>query len=70
MWLVKTSVTLSTFFLFMKSNVEVQRRAQAEIDSVVGFDRLVQLKDRPHLPYVTAVIREIMRSHVAQPLGM
>ena len=40
---------------------EVQRRAQAEIDAVVGRDRLPTFADAPCLPYVRAIIREILR---------
>ncbi|KAF8129334.1 cytochrome P450, partial [Boletus edulis] len=36
----------------------VSKRAQAEIDTVVGTDRLPDLGDRPPLPYVNATIRE------------
>ena len=35
--------------------------AQAEIDSVIGADRLPQLSDRPSLPYLDAVCRETLR---------
>jgi cytochrome P450 len=40
---------------------EVQRRAQAEIDAIVGRDRLPTFADAPRLPYVLAIIREILR---------
>ncbi|KAF8437645.1 cytochrome P450, partial [Boletus edulis BED1] len=36
----------------------VSKRAQAEIDTVVGTDRLPDFGDRPALPYVNATIRE------------
>lgn len=34
---------------------EVQLRAQAEIDAVVGNDRLPTFSDRESLPYVNAL---------------
>jgi cytochrome P450 len=40
---------------------EVQRRAQTEIDAVVGRDRVPTFADSPRLPYVQAIIREILR---------
>jgi cytochrome P450 len=49
---------------------EVQRRAQAEIDSVVGRDRLPTFDDAPRLPYVRAIIKEILRWRPALPLGV
>jgi len=48
---------------------EVQRKAQAEIDAVIGTDRLPTYTDRESLPFVAAVIQEILRWHVVTPLG-
>ena len=53
----------------MLLNPDVQTRAQAEIDSVVGFVRLPVFEDRPSLPYLDAVLRETLRWHPAVPLG-
>ncbi|CAI7676626.1 unnamed protein product [Penicillium discolor] len=65
-----TSVSsLSTFFLAMAKFPDVQRRAQAELDLVVG-SRLPILNDRPNLPYVDALIKEVMRWHPIGPLGV
>ena len=50
-------------------NPDVQARAQAEIDSVVGIVRLPVFEDRPSLPYTEAVLRETLRWHPAVPLG-
>jgi cytochrome P450 len=48
---------------------EVQAKAQAEIDSVVGKDRLPDFGDRDSLPYIEAVICEALRWHPPVPLG-
>lgn len=40
---------------------EIQKRAQAEIDSVVGRGRFPTYADQPNLPYVTAVVKETCR---------
>ena len=48
---------------------EVQRRAQAELDAVIGADRLPAFEDRESLPYVEAVIREALRWQLVSPLG-
>jgi Cytochrome P450 len=48
---------------------EVQRKAQAEIDAVVGKDRLPAFEDRPLLPYVSAILEEALRWHPVLPLG-
>ncbi|KAH7097919.1 cytochrome P450 [Auriculariales sp. MPI-PUGE-AT-0066] len=60
-----TASTLQTFFLTMALHPDVQRRAQAEIDSVTGGDRLPTYEDRGSLPYVDALLKEVMRWHPA-----
>lgn len=40
---------------------EAVRRAQAEIDRVVGTDRLPRFEDRKQLPYVDALCTEVSR---------
>ena len=40
---------------------EVQKRAQEEIDRVIGKGRLPEFKDRDSLPYVVALIDECLR---------
>ncbi|KAH7696913.1 Protein CYP-33C11, partial [Aphelenchoides avenae] len=40
---------------------DVQKRLHAELDRVVGSDRLITMDDRPSLPYTNAVIMEIQR---------
>jgi cytochrome P450 len=49
---------------------EIQRRAQAEIDSVVGRDHLPTFADAPRLPYVRAIIKEIFRWRSPVPFGV
>jgi len=48
---------------------EVAAAAQAEIDSVIGPDRLPSFVDRDDLPYVNAVVLEVMRWHSVVPTG-
>lgn len=40
---------------------DIQRKAQAEVDRVVGKDRLPDFSDEPALPYVTALVKEVLR---------
>ncbi|KAG2114150.1 cytochrome P450 [Suillus discolor] len=65
-----TSSTLMVFVLAMVLYPDVQRRAQAEIDSVIGRDRLPTFEDRASLPYVEAILRETFRWHPILPLGI
>ena len=48
---------------------EVQEKAQAEIDAVVGPDRLPDFHDRPSLPYINAMLKELSRWNLVVPLG-
>ena len=48
---------------------EVQKKAQAEIDTVIGPNRLPDFHDRPSLPYINAVVKESTRWNLAAPLG-
>ena len=49
-------------FLAMTLYPAVAAKAQAEIDDVIGSDRLPTFEDRPHLPYVNAFIKEVIPS--------
>ncbi|KAH9038276.1 cytochrome P450 [Lactarius hengduanensis] len=54
-----TVSALQTFTLAMILYPEVQRKAQAEIDRVVGNSRLPDFSDQDALPYVQAVLKEV-----------
>ena len=49
---------------------DVQKRAQHEIDTVIGRDRLPTMADRDRLPYVAALCTEVLRWMPAAPLGI
>ena len=49
---------------------EVQSKAQAELDVIVGHDRPPNLNDEMKLPYISALLREVLRWHVATPIGV
>ncbi|RXW15746.1 hypothetical protein EST38_g10108 [Candolleomyces aberdarensis] len=59
-----------TFFLMLAMNPEVQKRAQKEIDEVVGFGRLPDFSDKPQLVYLDALLKEVFRWHQTLPLGV
>jgi cytochrome P450 len=48
---------------------EVQRKVQAEIDRVIGNARLPVYPDEDSLPYLQAMLKEVLRWHPVTPLG-
>lgn len=54
----------------MTLHPEAQAKAQAEIDDVVGTDRLPTAADRENLPYVNALFLEVLRWNNVAPLGV
>ncbi|KAI0063359.1 cytochrome P450 [Artomyces pyxidatus] len=65
-----TISTLTSFILVLLLYPKVQRRAQAELDAVVGRGRLPDYDDRPRLPYVEAICKELLRWRLVLPLGV
>ncbi|KAI0267785.1 cytochrome P450 [Gloeopeniophorella convolvens] len=60
---------VSSFFLVMTLYPEVKRKAQAELDAVVGPHRLPTFEDSERLPYLNAVIKEVLRWAPVTPFG-
>lgn len=54
----------------MALHPEVMKKAQAEIDAVVGNDRLPTFADREHLPYLDALTKEVLRWNTVAPTGV
>ncbi|KAF3776948.1 Cytochrome P450 [Nymphaea thermarum] len=48
----------------------IQKKVQAEIDSIVGWDRPVKESDIPNLTYLQAIVKETFRLHPATPLSL
>ncbi|KAJ4485417.1 cytochrome P450 [Lentinula aciculospora] len=61
---------IHSFLLVMTLNPDVQTKGQTEIDRVIGQNRLPTFTDRPSLPYVEAIYRELMRLHPPIPNGV
>jgi len=54
--------------LAMLAYPETQARAQTELDAVVGRTRLPTFVDYPHLPYIRAMVKELLRWRPASPI--
>src|SRR5579863_9913994 len=56
--------------LAMISHPDIQKRAQDELDVVVGRSRPPTFADAPNLPYIQAMVKETLRWRAALPLGL
>ncbi|KAI1078886.1 cytochrome P450 [Whalleya microplaca] len=65
-----TVSALACFFLAMTVYPEAQKKAQEEIDRVIGQNRLPTMADRVNLPYVEATVKEVLRWHPVAPMGL
>lgn len=66
----QTVSVVYTYFLAAVKYPEIQRKAQAEIDTLIGRDRLPTFDDRDSLPYIEALCNELYRWLPIVPLGM
>ncbi|XP_069006181.1 cytochrome P450 2J2-like [Embiotoca jacksoni] len=64
-----TATTLRWALVFMMNYPDIQKKVQAEIDSVIGQSRQPTMADRPNMPYTDAVIHEIQRLGNIAPMG-
>jgi cytochrome P450 len=61
---VETTASIMQWFTaLIPAYPEIQRRAQKELDSVVGRGRLPTIEDEANLPYCHAIIKEVERCH-------
>jgi len=65
-----TSVTLKWAIRYLAKNPEVQRKAQEEMNQVVGENAKVTLADRQNMPYVQAMIMDLIRLSDIHPIGV
>ncbi|EDU45739.1 CypX Cytochrome P450 [Pyrenophora tritici-repentis] len=65
-----TGTVLNNFLLAMVLFPETQRVAQEELDRVVGPGRLPEWEDEEHLPYLRAMMKEVLRWRPVNKAGM
>jgi Cytochrome P450 len=66
----KTAATVMLLVLYLMQNQEVQRKAQEEIERIVGKHRLPSWNDIPKLRYTNLVLQETYRINPLSPLGI
>lgn len=54
----------------MALHPHVVRKAQQELDRVLGKDRLPELSDQEDLPYISALLKELLRWACPLPFGV
>ncbi|KAI1326322.1 cytochrome P450 [Xylariaceae sp. FL0255] len=64
-----TAATLYGFVCALLLFPEVQRKAQQELDLVIGTEHLPTLDDEPNLPYIRACVKESLRWMPTATLG-
>ncbi|XP_069834621.1 cytochrome P450 2U1 [Dendropsophus ebraccatus] len=65
-----TTNTLLWSLLYMSHYPDVQKKVQAEIDSVIGRERPPSLTDKAQMPFTEATIMEVQRMTVVVPLSV
>ncbi|EDR09464.1 uncharacterized protein LACBIDRAFT_190116 [Laccaria bicolor S238N-H82] len=65
-----TVAFMHSFLLAMVLHPEIFKKAQEEMERVTGSQRLPTINDRPALPYLECVTKEVLRWNPLVPLGM
>ncbi|CAE6394224.1 unnamed protein product [Rhizoctonia solani] len=65
-----TTASILVFLVAMIHNPDVQTNAQEELDAVLGDQRLPEMEDQDSLPYISRVIKEVLRWRPVVPLGV
>ncbi|PVH96737.1 cytochrome P450 [Periconia macrospinosa] len=64
-----TASTLCSAFLALVTHPETLRAAHAELDAVIGPSRTPTFADEPSLPYLRALVKEVLRWRPVAVLG-
>ena len=59
-----SALFLQAFVILLATHPEMQKKAQIELDSVVGQGRLPIYEDGEKLPYVRAIVQETHRTRI------
>ena len=61
---------IHTLILAMVSFPEIQAKAQKELDLVIGSKRLPEYSDEADLPYISAIVKEVLRCVLSSSLSL
>ncbi|KAA1473676.1 cytochrome P450 [Dentipellis sp. KUC8613] len=65
-----TALALTWLVVALAAYPHTQARAQAELDAVVGRARIPSFADFEHLPYLQALVKELLRWRSPSPFGL
>ncbi|KAJ7467770.1 cytochrome P450 [Mycena galericulata] len=65
-----TVPALGTFFLAMLASPETQKKGQMKIDTVIDKGHLPDFEDEDSLPYVSTVVKEVLRWRSVTPVAI
>ncbi|KAF2324310.1 hypothetical protein GH714_012249 [Hevea brasiliensis] len=63
-----SAVTMEWAMSLLVNDIEILKKAQNEIDNVIGHDRLMTESDTLKIPYLHCIISEVMRMYPPGPL--
>jgi cytochrome P450 len=64
-----TSSTLNSCLLYLLANPAIQKTAHTELGTILPPDRGPTFSDEPHLPYIRAIVKEILRLRPVANIG-
>nr|AIM58719.1 flavonoid 3'hydroxylase [Cymbidium hybrid cultivar] len=65
-----TSITIEWLLSELLRHPHILARAQHELDSVAGRNRLISQSDLPKVPFLDAIVKETLRLHPPVPLSV
>ncbi|VDB83461.1 unnamed protein product [Peniophora sp. CBMAI 1063] len=65
-----TRAALEWWTLAMLAYPDTQKRTQDELDAVIGRSRAPTFSDMPRLPYICAIVKEVLRWRPTNPIGV
>ena len=68
--IIQTVSAIITFMLAMVLHPEVQAKARAELDAVLGEGHLPTFADEQSLPYLSALVSELLRWETVAPFAI
>ncbi|KAG8654798.1 cytochrome P450 81Q32 [Manihot esculenta] len=63
-----SATTMEWAMSLLVNNPEILKKAQKEIDNVMGYDHLITESDTSKIPYLQCIISEVLRMYPAGPL--